>query len=114
MWPAIITDQVTWSVGLSVTLVSPAKTAEAIGIPFAPRTSVGPENHVLDGVQIKQWEGEILRRKGANHCKVSGHSAVVSAKTAESIEMPIALWAQMGPTNREGSKSPMGRSNIEE
>jgi len=35
-------------VGLSVTLVSPAKTAEAIGMPFGLRTLVGPWNHVLD------------------------------------------------------------------
>ena len=33
----------------SVTLVSPAKTAETIEIPFGLRTRVGPGNHVLDG-----------------------------------------------------------------
>ena len=45
MWPTV-TDRVAWSVGLSVTLVSPAKTAEA---PFGLRTWVGPRNHVLSG-----------------------------------------------------------------
>jgi len=34
---------------LSVTLVSPAKTAAPIQIPFGLRTQVGPGNHVLDG-----------------------------------------------------------------
>jgi len=37
---------------LSVTLVSPAKMAELIEMMFGLRTRVGPENHVLDGVQV--------------------------------------------------------------
>jgi len=45
----IVTDRVVWSVGLSVTLVSPAKTAAQIAIPFGWRTRVGPKNRVLDG-----------------------------------------------------------------
>ena len=47
-------DRVASSVGRlvcrSVTLVSPAKVAEPIEIPFGLRTWVGPGNHVLDGV----------------------------------------------------------------
>ena len=31
------------------TLVSPAKMAEALEMPFGLRTRVGPKNHVLDG-----------------------------------------------------------------
>ena len=38
------------SVCRSVTLVSPAKTAKPIEMPFGLRTRVGPGNHVLDGV----------------------------------------------------------------
>jgi len=38
-----------WSVGLSVTLVSPAKTAAPIKMPFGLRTQVGPRYYVLDG-----------------------------------------------------------------
>jgi len=30
----VVSDRVSWSVGLSVTLVSPAKTAEPIEMPF--------------------------------------------------------------------------------
>jgi len=37
------------SVCRSVTLVSPAKTAAPIEMPFGLTTRVGPENHVLDG-----------------------------------------------------------------
>jgi len=56
----IVTDQIAWSVGLSVTLVSPAKTTEPIGMLFRVRTLVGPGNHVLDGVHIPPWEGAIF------------------------------------------------------
>ena len=52
------------------------------------------------GVQIPTWEGAILRGKGAPHCKVYGHSAVIYAKTAKPIEMPFGLWARMSPRNR--------------
>jgi len=58
----IVTDQVAWSVGLSdglsVTLVSPAKTAAPIEMPFGFRTRVGPKNHVLDGVHIPHGKGQ--------------------------------------------------------
>ena len=51
---SVVIDQVAWSVGrsvgLSVTLLSPAKAAEPIKMPFGLRTRVGPGNHVLDGV----------------------------------------------------------------
>ena len=50
---SVVTDRVAWSVcrfvGLSVTLVSPAKTAEPIEMPFGLRPWVGPRNHVLGG-----------------------------------------------------------------
>jgi len=36
-------------VGLSVTLVSPAKTAESIEMPFGLWARMGRRNHVLDG-----------------------------------------------------------------
>jgi len=55
---AVVTDRVAWSVGLSVTLVSPAKTAAPIEMPFGLRTRVSPRNHVLDGVQIPHGKGQ--------------------------------------------------------
>ena len=45
----------------SVTLVSPAKTAEPIEMPFGLWTQLVSRNHVLDGGQIPLWEGVILR-----------------------------------------------------
>jgi len=68
--PPIVTDRVAWSVGLSVTLLSPAKTVETIEMPFGLRTRVGPENHVLDGVQIPHGKGQFSGWKEASHCKV--------------------------------------------
>ena len=58
----IVTDRLAWSVGLSVTLMSSAKTvtAELIEMPFGLRTLVGSGNHVLDGggVQIPHGQGQ--------------------------------------------------------
>jgi len=53
----------------SITLVSPAKTAETIKLPFVFRTRVGPTNHVLHEVQMPTWEETILRAKQANHIR---------------------------------------------
>ena len=61
----IVTDRVVWSVGLSVglsvgqsvTLVSPAKTAELIEMPSRLRTRVGPGNHLLDGWRYRSPRG---------------------------------------------------------
>jgi len=47
--PPIATDRVVWYVGLSVTTVSPAITAEPIEMPLGMLTWVGPRNHALDG-----------------------------------------------------------------
>jgi len=54
----------------SVTVVSPAKTAEPIEMPFGLRTWVGPGNHILDGGPDPPWEEAIVRGEGTSHCKV--------------------------------------------
>jgi len=54
----ILTNRVAWSVGWSVTLVSPAKTADPIEVPFGLSTQVGPWNYVLDGVPDPPWYGQ--------------------------------------------------------
>ena len=83
------------SVGQSVTLVSPAKMAEPIKMPFGLRTWVGPGHHVLDGVQIPTMgRGNFEGERGDSLYSI-GHSVVICAKTAEPIEMPFG----MGPRN---------------
>ena len=47
-------------------IVSPAKTAEPIEMPFGLWTPVGPRNHTLDGPD-SPMEGAILRGEGAAH-----------------------------------------------
>jgi len=59
------------SVCLPATLVSRAKTAEPIEMPFGLRTRVGPGNNVLDGGPDLSWEGQFWgEQEGASHCKV--------------------------------------------
>jgi len=45
----IVADPVAWSVGLSVTVMNPAETAEPIKMPFGLWARVGSRNLVLDG-----------------------------------------------------------------
>ena len=62
----IATDGAAWAVSWSITkitIVSPEKTTEPIKMPFGMWTSVGPRNHILDGVQIPTREGAVLRAK---------------------------------------------------
>jgi len=49
---------------LSVRLVSRAKTAEPIEMPFGLRTRVGPGNHVLDEGPDPPWEEAIMGEQG--------------------------------------------------
>ena len=74
-----VTDRVAWSVCLSVTAVSPAKTAQPIEMPFGLRARVGSRNHVLDGGPDPPWEGAIFEGKG-RLCEVYGLSALNCAK----------------------------------
>jgi len=54
----------------SVTVVSPAKTAESMETPFGVRSRVGPGNHALDMGPDLPREEAYFRGKGAAHCKV--------------------------------------------
>jgi len=61
----IVTDRVAWSVGLSVTLVNPAKTAAPIELPFGLRTWVSPGNDVLyGGPDPPMGRGKFLEENG--------------------------------------------------
>ena len=66
---SVVGDRVAWSVCgsvyLSVTQVSPAKTAEPIEMPFGLRTRVGPRDHVLDeGSDPPMGRGKFLGENG--------------------------------------------------
>ena len=66
---SIVAECVEWSVSLSATLVSPAKMAEPIEMPFGFWARMGLRNRVLDGGLDPPWEGAILGKRGAR-CKV--------------------------------------------
>ena len=85
----IVTDRVAWSVGLSVTIMSHAKTVEPIEIQFGLWTRVGPRNRVLDGGPDST--GKYFSGDSAVHCKEWELPAVSCAKTAEPIEMPFGI-----------------------
>jgi len=74
----IVTDRVGGlSLDRSVTVVSPAKTAEPIEMPLGLRTRVGPRNHVRLGVQIPMGMDNFERE---DRPIVNGNSAVSCAK----------------------------------
>ena len=73
----IVTDWVAWSVGLSVTVVSPAETAEVIEIPFGLRTRVRPDPHA---------NAAILKGNGWRVQKRLNRSSVF-----------FEIWTRVGP-----------------
>ena len=98
---------IAWSVSRSVTVVSPAKTAQPIEIPFGVSTWVGPRNHVLDRVQIFPWKWAVLRCKRRPIVKSC-------AETANPIEILFGLWARIRPTNYvlDGVQIPHGKGQF--
>jgi len=85
----ILTDGVAWSVYRSVTLVGPAKTAEAIEMPFETWTQVSPGKHVLD----RGAPGEY------GHIVLDGDPAPPSPKGhSPPIFGPCLLWSNGRPS----------------
>jgi len=81
--------------------VSPAKTAEAIEMPFGLWTRVGSRNHVLEfrWSPDASWKWAIFRRKRAARYKVKGPSGFSCAKTAEAVKMPFGMMSRVDPGN---------------
>jgi len=59
----VVTDGVSWSVGLSATIMSRAKNAELIEVAFGVWIPVGPRKHVMDGGPNHPCTGALLTRK---------------------------------------------------
>jgi len=76
-----------------VTVVSPAKSAEPIEMPFGSWARVGSRNHVLDGAPDRR--GNFRANDMPGHAR--RHSVVSCAKMAEPIEKPCGLWTRIGP-----------------
>jgi len=104
----VVSLSVCLSVCLSVTIVSPAKNAEPIGMPFGLWTRVDQRNHEFEGVQIPPCEGTILRGEGAAHRKVYGRYAISCANTAEPITMSFWMWTRVGPNKHASDVGHVG------
>jgi len=79
----IVTERVVWSVCRSVSLyvivVSPAKMAEAIDMPFGMWTRVDPRKHALDGVHIDAtWRIRVNRP-----CAVAMRSYIIMSNYSD-------------------------------
>jgi len=100
----------------SVTLVSPAKTAEPIKMPFGLRTRVGPGNHVLDGgPDPPHGKGQFWGWKGRPMVKYRGTllSSVQKRQNRSSCRLSCGLgWAQGIMCYLNGVQIPMGRDNF--
>jgi len=55
-----------------------------------------------------------FKGRGTAHCKVWQHSAVISAKMAELIEMPFGLWTRVGPIKHvlDGAQIPHAEGQL--
>jgi len=87
----IVADRVGWYVGLSVTVVSSAKTAEPIKMPFALWTRLAHKERkpVLVGGPDPRATGQFLVEMTCT--AVSDDTAVSCAKITEPIEMSFGL-----------------------
>jgi len=77
----------------SVTLMSPAKTAELIKMPFELRNCVGRRNHVLDGGSDPPCEGVILRPHGKAHWRHLANTIELSVCGGNAALCQITLTA---------------------
>jgi len=81
----------------SVTLVSPAKTAKLIEMPFRLRTLMGPGNCVLDGGPDPPWERAIFweKRRPIVKCRDTLRSSVQKQLNQSRCRLGFGLgWAQ--------------------
>jgi len=94
------TEQRGLSVCLLVTIVSPAKAAEPIVMPFGMLTRVGQKNPVLDEGSDPPYKGVILR---GGECrpivKYRDSLSWAVQKMAEPIEMQFGVLSRVGPRN---------------
>ena len=92
----IVTDGVAWSVCrsvcLSVTIVSPAKTAEVIVIPFGMWTLMGPGNHVLVGGP--DLKGTILN--GGGRPIIKYRDSLLWTVQKRLYRLRFSLWCWVG------------------
>jgi len=107
-----LSSMVCQSVGLSVTLVSPAITPEPIEMLFGVWAWVGPRNHVLDGVYILPWKGAIFKgEKGRAIVKHRDLRAWAVQKWLNRSRCRLACWVAREPCTGWGCKCSHGNGH---
>ena len=79
---------------LSVTIVSPAKTAEPIAMLFGFGPWVVPRNHVLNGSPDPRYEGPVLRGKGRPVVK---YVTFCRQLRKNGYRDTVGVWTRVGP-----------------
>jgi len=95
----IVTDRVVWSVSLSVTIVSPAKTTEPIEMLFAVWTWVGRRPCIRWRSRYSMGKSNYVGGYGRHILKYRDFLPRVVQKTAEPMEMMFEMWSWMVPGN---------------
>jgi len=72
---------------------------------------MGSRDHVLDGGSDPPWEEANFWGKMGVPLYSIGTFSVVYGKTAEPIEMPVALWVPMVPKNHKLDGVPIAHEN---
>jgi len=87
------------SVGLSLTIVSPAKTAERIEMPFGVWTQVNPRNNVVDGAHIDAtWRIRLNRPCAGSLILTPSHTAAFFVKLLWPLVMVLCSPYGTGQT----------------
>jgi len=94
----VITDGVVWSVSLSVTIMSPAKTTEPMEMPFGLWTVVGPSNHnKLDGVQVPHGKRQFWGERRRSIVKYRDTLPWAVQKSWTNPDDIFGMWTWVGP-----------------
>jgi len=112
----VVCRPVSQSVSQSVTLVSPAKTAEPIKMLFGLRTWVGPGNHVLDWgpdspMEMGNFEG---KRRPVVKYRVTLRSSVWKLLNRSWFCLDCGLGLAQGIMNKMGVQIPHEKGNLGE
>jgi len=95
----IVTDRVAWSVGRSVTLVSPAKTAAPIEMPFGLWARMGRRNHVLDGGPAMLRDVAMATNFGRQFAIINGfvgyNFGCMVAIATRCLILGVGFWGQL-------------------
>jgi len=95
----------------SVTLVSPAKTAEPIDMSFGLWTRMGPKESCVRWGPDPPWEGAMFGER-APIVKYTEFLLSAVQKTVEPIDLPFGLWTRLGQRKHKFNALVRWRRNV--